>query len=425
MKPLRAALLTLLLALLAAPASALAAPASDDFAEREVLPSGFPMGLPVEATGSNVEATKEDGEPAWPLLSPAEHSIWFEWEATANGWVSVGTCGTQFPTLFNVFTGTEIDKLTSVLKFNGSEGPDCPGENQIKYTFKATSGTKYVIVVDGNDYTGPEVVPVQTEGEIFLQIEETQPPANDDFADAEPLVGDIDEEPGGNRNYFAIARGNNWTATTEPEEPSYGAGTGASVWYEWTVPVGATYSIGACCGPPHVWEWGLYSGDSLSGLTELFKGAGSTQMTLAPGTNLKMVVFGSPDSGTEEPTMGSFSFLVQANLPPLPKPPPGGGGSPSTPVPPDITPPQTTITKSRLAAMTRSAKFWFSSSESASGFLCKLDKGPFKACGSPRNYRKLKPGRHTFKVKAIDAAGNVDATPAITRISLPERRPRR
>src|SRR6476659_2852328 len=78
--------------LLALPASAVAAPpANDDFANRQVL--GGP--LPIEVTASNVEATKEEGE-FIPGLSPAGHSVWFEWEAQADGWVTIGACEEAF-----------------------------------------------------------------------------------------------------------------------------------------------------------------------------------------------------------------------------------------------------------------------------------------------------------------------------------------
>jgi hypothetical protein len=43
--------------------------------------------------------------------------------------------------------------------------------------------------------------------------------------------------------------------------------------------------------------------------------------------------------------------------------------------------------------------------------MCKLDRKPFRRCGSPFK-RKVKPGKHSFKLEAIDAAGNVDPTPA-------------
>jgi hypothetical protein len=43
---------------------------------------------------------------------------------------------------------------------------------------------------------------------------------------------------------------------------------------------------------------------------------------------------------------------------------------------------------------------------------CRIDRGLWRACRSPRTYRNLKKGLHTFRVRARDAAGNVDATPA-------------
>jgi hypothetical protein len=33
-------------------------------------------------------------------------------------------------------------------------------------------------------------------------------------------------------------------------------------------------------------------------------------------------------------------------------------------------------------------------------------KAAFKPCGSPKVYRNLKRGRHVFRLKSIDAAGN-------------------
>jgi hypothetical protein len=83
---------------------------------------------------------------------------------------------------------------------------------------------------------------------------------------------------------------------------------------------------------------------------------------------------------------------------------------------PDTTVPQTTITKAPKKRLTiRTARvrvaFRFKSSEPGSRFRCKLDGRPWKACASPRRYR-LKPGRHVFRTRATDFAGNTDPTPA-------------
>jgi len=58
------------------------------------------------------------------------------------------------------------------------------------------------------------------------------------------------------------------------------------------------------------------------------------------------------------------------------------------------------------------ATYKFTSTEAGSSFECKLDRKNYKPCSSPRTLKRLKPAKHKFKVRAIDAAGNVDPTPA-------------
>lgn len=81
--------------------------------------------------------------------------------------------------------------------------------------------------------------------------------------------------------------------------------------------------------------------------------------------------------------------------------------------PPDTTAPNTKI-KSGPSGTTskQKATFRFASTEAGSTFQCKLDRKPWRSCKSPRTYGNLKEGKHTFKVKATDAAGNTDPTPA-------------
>jgi hypothetical protein len=80
---------------------------------------------------------------------------------------------------------------------------------------------------------------------------------------------------------------------------------------------------------------------------------------------------------------------------------------------PDFTPPQTTITSGPTGSVkTTSATFAFVSSEAGSTFECKLDSAAFTTCTSPRTYSGLATGGHKFQVRARDAAGNIDPTPA-------------
>jgi hypothetical protein len=79
----------------------------------------------------------------------------------------------------------------------------------------------------------------------------------------------------------------------------------------------------------------------------------------------------------------------------------------------DTAAPDTTITSSPTnPTSSTSATFAFSATETGSTFQCQLDGGALGACTSPTSYSGLATGSHTFQVKATDAAGNVDLTPA-------------
>ncbi len=56
--------------------------------------------------------------------------------------------------------------------------------------------------------------------------------------------------------------------------------------------------------------------------------------------------------------------------------------------------------------------FAFSSPDGTATFRCSIDNGPYVVCTSPRTLEALTNGSHTFRVRAVDAAGNQDATPA-------------
>ncbi len=79
----------------------------------------------------------------------------------------------------------------------------------------------------------------------------------------------------------------------------------------------------------------------------------------------------------------------------------------------DTTPPNTTITSGPGGTISNSSpSFGFSSSEAGSTFQCRLDSSTWSACSSPRSYSNVLDGQHTFRVRATDAAGNTDTTPA-------------
>ena len=84
----------------------------------------------------------------------------------------------------------------------------------------------------------------------------------------------------------------------------------------------------------------------------------------------------------------------------------------------DVTPPDTTITAAPSdPSDSTGASFSFTGADdfTAAGdlaFQCELDGGGFSACASPASYSGLAAGSHTFRVRALDEAGNTDASPA-------------
>jgi hypothetical protein len=88
----------------------------------------------------------------------------------------------------------------------------------------------------------------------------------------------------------------------------------------------------------------------------------------------------------------------------------------------DITPPDTTLTDRPANSTTSAAaEFSFTATEAGSSFQCSLDNGAYAVCTSPHSYAGITTGPHTFTVKATDAVGNTDPTPAsfIWTINLP------
>ena len=96
---------------------------------------------------------------------------------------------------------------------------------------------------------------------------------------------------------------------------------------------------------------------------------------------------------------------------------PGGRSSSTPPRPPRRS-------RARPAARSRTPRpsFFFSASETGARFECRLEgpgrPGAWFACESPYRPATLADGDWTFAVKALDAAGNEDATPATAKFTL-------
>lgn len=130
-------------------------PANDNFADALAL-----QGSTVSATGSNVGATREAGEPHPGTLSP-NHSVWWKWTAPVNGPVAVDTFGSSFDTVLAVYTGTAITNLTPM----ASNDDAASGGVTSGVTFDAVAGRTYFVGIDG--FSGAS-------GDIHLNLVSTQ-----------------------------------------------------------------------------------------------------------------------------------------------------------------------------------------------------------------------------------------------------------
>jgi hypothetical protein len=95
-----------------------------------------------------------------------------------------------------------------------------------------------------------------------------------------------------------------------------------------------------------------------------------------------------------------------------------GGGSSAGDKPSGA--PNTTITSFRVNKRSREATLKFRGSHGVGklSFRCKLDRGRWTSCRSPKIYKHLSKGRHRFAVKTVDHRGKVDPTPATTRFTV-------
>lgn len=80
--------------------------------------------------------------------------------------------------------------------------------------------------------------------------------------------------------------------------------------------------------------------------------------------------------------------------PPANAPPAGSAAGTSAPPAPEL------LRRPGVRTFATLARFDFKASADGVGFACKLDERELEPCGSPRVYRKLKPGKHVFHVFA-------------------------
>ena len=218
-----------------------------------------------QATGSNVGASKETGEPDH-AGNRGGASLWWSWTGPASGTVTIDTAGSDFDTVLAVYTGGTVDALTVVASNDDAIG------FQSQVSFTAQEGVVYHIAVDGYsgatgsvalgwmqaDDGGPTCVPdpnlactaaftcfgglLYPTGcgplncDLPVGICENGYPvtgagAGSDAFGSASRIGDGSDQ----------ATGSNVGASKEAGEPDHaGNPGGASLWWRWTLPASAT-----------------------------------------------------------------------------------------------------------------------------------------------------------------------------------------
>jgi hypothetical protein len=264
-------------------------PANDDFADAQ------DMGVSqfFTAGGDNFDATPEAGEPSHENGEAAQASVWYRWTAPETRPVHLDLCR-EPPPRFAVYTGDTLDSLTKVVD----------GADVCSRTFTAHAGTTYRLAIDGSGASA---------GGIRLWLRGAQPPANDDFDDAQVLPAFTP----------IVFQGGNTDATAEPGEPQHrGVPATKSVWYEWTAGGDAETTIDVC-GSPVPTRLGIYTGASLATLTPVGLGpvgsACHASFDAVQGTTYKIAVdeLGDGETLSASPEEGWFAFVMDGPIEPL------------------------------------------------------------------------------------------------------------
>ena len=168
-------MLAALLGVAAAGAVRAQTPANDLFAGRITV-----SGSTNTVTGSNLNATREAGEPAH-LGHATGASVWWSWMAPDSGPATISTAGSSFDTTLSVYTGEAIGQLGLV-----AEDDDDNGEATSGVTFAAVAGTVYQIAVDAFGGAGGEVVLT-----VQLPVEPTAPELDLEPLNAVVIAGSV------------------------------------------------------------------------------------------------------------------------------------------------------------------------------------------------------------------------------------------
>ncbi len=190
-------------------------------------------------SGSNTDATHQPGEQSG--AGTPDTTVWYTWTAPESGPTTFDLREAGFDTTLGVFTGG-LGSLSAV-----ATNDDYAGTLQSKVKFNAVAGTTYRIVVDGF---------AASHGAFGLAWAQN-PPANDNFGDAQVING-----------VTGKVGGTNVRSTGEPGEPNHPSIPDTSVWYRWTAPESGQVVFNTREAAFDT-VLAVYSGASLNALTQL------------------------------------------------------------------------------------------------------------------------------------------------------------
>jgi hypothetical protein len=210
-------------------------PTNDNFADSTQL-DGTNLTYSANFDG----ATMEPGEP----FTGASNTVWMSWAAPADGYAQVNIASAPRPQYYGIYTGPSVEHLQPVNLVP-------IGYNSI-YRFLVTERTVYHFQFSG----GADNVTFN------LQFQTFGPSSNDNFTNAQPVIG-------GGIYYPTGPVGN---ATMELGEPTHmGNVPQKSIWWKWQAPVWGNYCISPSGSLATNLVLAAYTGNAVEALTLVMK----------------------------------------------------------------------------------------------------------------------------------------------------------
>ena len=120
-------------------------PVNDNFASAQTV-----TGCAATVNGTSIGASREPGEPNHePSGSPntiGNRSVWYQWQASNSGTVTLTTANSRFDTVLGVYTGSSVGSLTTIGK---NDDVQLGVITSSRLEFQAIAGQTYRIAVDG------------------------------------------------------------------------------------------------------------------------------------------------------------------------------------------------------------------------------------------------------------------------------------